>query len=66
MEEGKCVTKDACVLSFRTIEAECYLNFGVGTKFDFKFVSSNKVTLERKNMEFTIPEEGFIKLFEVC
>ncbi|APU87040.1 hypothetical protein [Clostridium botulinum] len=48
MEEGKCLTKDICVLRFNTFEAECYLNFGINTKFDFKYVSVNKVRLERK------------------
>ncbi|AUN19793.1 hypothetical protein B2H91_16120 [Clostridium botulinum] len=66
MEEGKCLTKDICVLRLNTFEAECYLNFGINTKFDFKYVSVNKVRLERKNMEFTIPKESFIKLFKVC
>jgi hypothetical protein len=66
VEEGKCVTQDACVLTFNAVNAQCYLSFGVNTKFDFKYVSVDKVRLERKNMEFIIPQESFINLFKVC
>ncbi|AWZ48362.1 hypothetical protein C3495_05795 [Clostridiaceae bacterium 14S0207] len=66
MEYGKCLTKDVCVLKFSTFESECYLKFGVNAKFNFKYISTNKVRLERKNMEFTIPTESFVDLFKVC
>ena len=64
MNDDKCVTKDACVLSFKTLGAECYLSFGVNTKFNYYFKDDNKVQLERKNMDFTIPLESFNKMFK--
>jgi hypothetical protein len=65
LREGKCVTKDVCILSFKTFEAECFLDFGVGTKFDFNDVDTDKVRLQRKNMDFKIPKESFDKLFKI-
>ena len=66
MSKGKCATKDTCVLIFRTFEvANCYLNFGVNTKFDYNIIDDSKVQLERKNMDFTIPLESFDKLFKI-
>ena len=65
MREGKCVTEDACVLSFRTFNAECYLSFGMNTKFNYYFKDNDKVQLERKNMDFTIPLEDFNKMFKI-
>ena len=64
MSEDKCVTKDACVLSFKNFNAECYLSFGVNTQFNYYFKDDNKVQLERKNMDFTIPLESFNKMFK--
>lgn len=69
MDEGKCTTKYACVISFSTPDGECYLSFAKGVKFDFKYVSTSHVRLEKENkkesVEFIIPAESFLKLFEI-
>ncbi len=62
----KCILKSPTVLRFSTLTGEsCYLHFGYNTKFEYRHELNGKVTLFRKNMEFTIPKYDFEKLFKI-
>lgn len=64
---NKCTLKEPTVLYFPTLTGEsCCLHFGYNTKFEYEEKPNGKVTLNRRNMEFTITKQDFEKMFKIA
>lgn len=62
---NRCILKTPTVMYFPTLTGEsCYLHFGHNTKFEYEDIGE-KVTLTRKNMEFTILKADFERMFRI-
>ena len=42
------------------------IKFGRGKKFEFKFISEDKVLVYKKGVELVLTKDEFYKNFEIC